>query len=119
MWSHSTWKWTESKINNKGNCLNNQHGPSLKLYSFKQDFWWSKEQKKCMDHNFLMCIQMQGSESSGTLGGQHWKKRHHKVTSQRQFNLKTEALTSVIQPSLHSIVQPQMKRSDQLRSILH
>ncbi|XP_017218038.1 uncharacterized protein LOC108195570 isoform X1 [Daucus carota subsp. sativus] len=31
-----------------------------------------------------------GSESSGTLGGQHWKKRHHKVTSQRQFNLKTE-----------------------------
>ncbi|XP_063949376.1 uncharacterized protein LOC108223493 isoform X2 [Daucus carota subsp. sativus] len=53
-----------------------------------------------------------GSESSGTLGGQHWKKRHHKVTSQRQFNLKTE-------PSLHSIVQPQMKRSDQLRSILH
>ncbi|XP_063938491.1 uncharacterized protein LOC108197541 isoform X3 [Daucus carota subsp. sativus] len=33
-----------------------------------------------------------GSESSGTLGGQHWKKRHHKVTSQRQFNLKTEIM---------------------------
>ncbi|WOH10457.1 hypothetical protein DCAR_0729926 [Daucus carota subsp. sativus] len=33
------------------------------LYSFKQEFWWSKEQKKCMDHNF--------SESSGTLGGRY------------------------------------------------
>ncbi|KAL1824456.1 hypothetical protein ACET3Z_011234 [Daucus carota] len=30
------------------------------------------------------------SESSGTLGGRHWKKRHHRVTSQRPFNLRTE-----------------------------
>ncbi|KAL8124664.1 microtubule-destabilizing protein 60-like [Apium graveolens] len=30
------------------------------------------------------------SESSGTLGRRNWNKRHHRVTSQRPFNLRTE-----------------------------